>query len=143
MADFRRGDLVELPGGERWTVEITPVNATEPVSMCRTGSAGPPLAETTSAPASQLRLVQPSDLRSLGKGADIDHIVRQDRRRQPGGWLGEILRPARPVTPANEAQIQRAAEASMNRMTCRGELRRIWQELHRNRQEAQGSGNYA
>ena len=112
MADFRRGDLIELPAGELWTVETTPGNATGPVSLCRTGPAGPPLAETSSAPAAQLRLVQPRDLRSLGKGADIDHIFRQDRRRQPGGWLGEILRPARTVTPAGEAQIQRAAEAA-------------------------------
>ena len=112
MADYRRGDLVETPGGELWTVETTPGNATEPVSLCRTGSAGPPLAETSSAPADRLRLVQPREARSLGKGADIDHILRQDRRRQPGGWLGKILRPARPVTPAGEAQIQRAAEAA-------------------------------
>jgi hypothetical protein len=112
MADFRRGDLVQLPAGEPWTVETTPGNAADPVSLCRTGSAGPPLAETYSAPAAQLRLVQPRDLRSLGKGTDIDHIFRQDRERQPGGWLGEILRPARTVTPAGEAQIQRAAEAA-------------------------------
>ena len=96
MADFRRGDLVEPPDGERWTVETTPANAGDPVSLCRTGSTGPPLAETSSAPAAQLRPVQPCDLRSLGKGADIDDIIRRDRRRQPGGWLGEILRPQLP-----------------------------------------------
>ena len=128
MADFRRGDLVELPDGERWTIETAPGNATEPVSLCRTGSAGPPLAETSSAPAGRLRLVQPCDLRSVGKGADIDHIFRQDRRRQPGGWLGEILRPARTVTPAGEAQIQRAAEAAsyLEQWRERGGQSRAW-----------------
>jgi hypothetical protein len=67
-------------------------------------------------------------LRSLGKGADIDHIFRQDRRRQPGGWLGEILRPARTVTPAGEAQIQRAAEAAsyLEQWRERGGQSRAW-----------------
>jgi hypothetical protein len=121
MAEFRRGDLVELPAGERWTVETTPGNATGAVSLCRTGPAGPPLAETSSASGAQLRLIQAWDLRSLGKGADIDHIFRQDRRRQHGGWLGEILRPAGTVTPAGEAQIQRAAEAASYLEQWRGQ----------------------
>ena len=96
MADFRRGDLVELPGGELWTVETTPGGAIEPVSLCRTGSAGPPLAETSSVSAAQLRLVQPSGLRSLGKGADIDHILRQDRRGSPAAGSARSCGPPGP-----------------------------------------------
>jgi hypothetical protein len=80
VTGFRRGDLVEY-NGEPWTVAQDAAGAAVP--LCRTAPGGLPLADTTTAPAGQARLVTRNDERSRGKGSDIDHIDWQDRHRNP------------------------------------------------------------
>lgn len=93
MTDFHRGDLVALDDGERWTVAATLVPGDDEVSLCRTGADWLPLAETARVPATRLRLVQAAILRTQGKGADIDYILREDRRRASRAAAGDPTDP--------------------------------------------------
>lgn len=91
---FRRGDLVEY-NGEPWTV-YTGQDACGSVDLCRTESYAAPLGDRVAGvSASVLRLVRSAPDRTLGKGADIDYIEREDRNRR-------AARERRAVTPEGE-----------------------------------------
>jgi len=94
MTRFRRGDLVEYQG-ERWTV-YSDEDACGAVDLCRTEDYAKPLgARVAGVSASVLLLVRSAPDRTLGKGADIDYIEREDRNRR-------AARERRAVTPTGE-----------------------------------------
>jgi hypothetical protein len=81
MTVFRRGDLVEYQG-ERWTA-YTDEDACGVVDLCRTENYAQPLGERVAGvSAAVLRLITSAPGRTLGKGADIDYIEREDRNRR-------------------------------------------------------------
>jgi hypothetical protein len=91
---FRRGDFVEYHGG-LWTVYADEDDCGA-VDLCRTENSAQPLgARVNGASASVLRLIRSAPDRSLGKGADIDYIDREDRNRA-------AARARRAVTPERE-----------------------------------------
>ena len=81
MASFRRGDYVEYQG-EPWTVYVGE-DTCGAVDLCRTEDYAKPLgAKVAGVSASVLRLIRSAPDRTLGKGADIDYIEREDRNRR-------------------------------------------------------------
>jgi hypothetical protein len=95
MTYFRRGDFVEYKG-ERWTV-YADENAHGAVDLCRTEDYAEPLGgRVAGVSASVLRLITGATGRSMGKGADIDYIERENRNRR-------AARERRAVTPEGEA----------------------------------------
>ena len=78
---FRRGDYVEYHG-ERWTVYLDE-DACGAVDLCRTEDYARPLgARVAGVSASVLSLIRRAPDRTMGKGADIDYIEREDRNRR-------------------------------------------------------------
>lgn len=75
---FHRGDFVTYQG-ERWTVYTTE-DACGAVDLCRTEDYAKPLgARVNGVAASVLTLIRTAPSRTIGKGADIDYIEREDR----------------------------------------------------------------
>lgn len=94
MTRFQRGDLVEYKG-EPWTIYVGE-DARGVVDLCRTESYAAPLGDRVAGvSASVLRLIRSAPNRSMGKGADIDYIEREDRNRR-------AARERRGMTPEGE-----------------------------------------
>lgn len=78
---FHRGDYVSYQG-EPWTV-YTDQDRCGVVDLCRTDDYARPLgARVNGVPVSVLRLIRSAPDRTVGKGADIDFIEREDRSRR-------------------------------------------------------------
>lgn len=78
---FHRGDYVTY-NGEPWTVYTTE-NASGVVDLCRTEDYARPLGHRVrGVSASVLTLIRSAPGRTIGKGADIDYIEREDRNRR-------------------------------------------------------------
>jgi len=81
MASFRRGDYVDYHG-EPWTV-YSDEDACGAVDLCRTEDYAKPLGtRVAGVSASVLRLIMSGPGRTVGKGADIDYIERENRNRR-------------------------------------------------------------
>ncbi|HEY2086621.1 MAG TPA: hypothetical protein VGH54_11440 [Mycobacterium sp.] len=94
---FHRGDYVTYQG-ERWTA-YTDEDACGAVDLCRTENYAQPLgARVAGVSASVLLLITSAPGRTLGKGADIDYIEREDRNAR----AARARRNAEPEQPETE-----------------------------------------
>ena len=97
---FRRGDFVEYQG-DRWTV-YTDQDARGAADLCRTEDYAQPLGvRVNGVSASALRLIKSAPDRTLGKGADIDYIEREDRNRRAARERRAITPEEEPVEPVD------------------------------------------